>query len=78
MPVLLFYSKSKGLKALALSNFSNHSVNFEGSKYLSIEHAFQAQKYLYSNKPQEINAFTASGQLDPKFAKPAGSKEEQC
>lgn len=77
MPVLLFHSKSKDLKARVLSNFSNHSVNFEGRQYPSIEHAFQAQKYLYSNKPQEINAFTSSGelgQLDPKFAKSAGSK----
>jgi len=77
MAVLLFHSRSKDPKARILSNFSKHSVNFEGNEYPSIEHAFQAQKYLFSNKPQEIYAFTTNGelgQLDPKFAKSAGSK----
>ena len=64
--ILQFHSKSALLKnhqwlpedALRrLSNFSEDSVEYDGNVYSTVEHAFQAQKYKFSNKPELVQMF---------------------
>ena len=80
--VLQFHSKSALLKnhvlppdALRrLSNFSEDSVEFDGNVYPSVEHAFQAQKYMCSNKPELAQMFY-NGKIESAVdAKLAGGK----
>jgi predicted NAD-dependent protein-ADP-ribosyltransferase YbiA (DUF1768 family) len=40
-----------------LSNFSEDSVEYDGNVYSTVEHAFQAQKYKFSNKPELVQMF---------------------
>lgn len=82
--VLIFHSRSKNLgkthdlpcsSLRDLSNFSMHSVEYDGKIYPSLEHAFQALKYLFSNKPEIAPQFEIGGSiLSPQQAKSAGSK----
>lgn len=37
-----------------LSNFSGHDVEYDGKIYPTVEHAFQAQKYLCTEKPEMV------------------------
>lgn len=69
---ILFYSKAKDAEARYLSNFQPSSIVFRGTTFPSVEHAFQAAKFLYSNKPELFN-FVA--QLDSALeAKRYGGK----
>jgi ribA/ribD-fused uncharacterized protein len=81
--VLQFHSKSALLKSSPLpddalrrlSNFSEDPVSYDGHEYPSVEHAYQAQKYLYSNKPEIVSMFYTTGTLKtPAEAKSAGGK----
>ena len=77
--MMQFHSKSALLKdhvlpadALRrLSNFSEDSVEFDENVYPTVEHAFQAQKYMCSNKPELVKMFydgTLKTSLDAKSA----------
>lgn len=58
-----------------LSNFSLDAVEYEGHRYPSVEHAYQAQKYKYSNKPELMADFYIGGKLETAIdAKKAGGK----
>ncbi len=79
---LMFHSKSKDIDAFGLpkdamrrlSNFSMDSVEYDGHVYPSVEHAYQAQKYVCSNKPELVKMFY-DGTLDTaEKAKSAGGK----
>ena len=84
--VLQFHSKAKKLPksdalpedaTYRLSNFSPDSVEYEGRVYPSAEHAYQAQKYKYSNSinPDELMAQFYDGTIvDPAKAKTRGCK----
>lgn len=80
---MIFHSKSKDVKAFGLpkdamrrlSNFSLDSVEYEGHEYPSVEHAYQAQKYNFSNKKEIKEQFYTGGLLKtPVEAKSAGGK----
>ena len=93
---VLFYSKSAAIKPKGdplyghglppdarklLSNFAPLSVQWRGKVYPSVEHAFQAAKYLYSH-PKDAAAAVATqfqqrrtiGQQPAQKAKSAGTK----
>jgi ribA/ribD-fused uncharacterized protein len=80
--VLQFHSKSALLKnhilppdALRrLSNFSEDSVEYDGNVYPTVEHAYQAQKYMCSNKPELVQMFYNGTIQTAKDAKTAGGK----
>lgn len=80
--VLQFHSKSALLKnnvlppdALRrLSNFSEDSVELDSNIYPSVEHAFQAQKYLCSNKPELVIMFYNGTIKTAAEAKTTGGK----
>ncbi|OQS02746.1 hypothetical protein THRCLA_21335 [Thraustotheca clavata] len=75
--VLLFHSRAKDKRGKILSNFSSHAVTVEGETYPTVEHAFQAYKYMYSNNPSFSKVFTTNGNIGkakPEHAKRAGSK----
>ena len=44
-----------------LSNFSNHSVEYKGRVFHTVEHAFQSQKYEISGHPEVVRNFTVEG-----------------
>ena len=48
---LVFYSRSKSYIGKRLSNFKKleEPLKYKGFKFNSIEHAFQASKYLFTN-----------------------------
>jgi ribA/ribD-fused uncharacterized protein len=78
-----FQSNSADLKVFGLpkfamrrlSNFSLDSVEYEGHEYPSVEHAYQAQKYNFSNKRIIKEQFYTGGLLKtPVEAKSAGGK----
>lgn len=81
MQLIQFHSKSalkplNGLPADAcrqLSNFSDNKVEFNGITYKSVEHAFQAQKWYYTDKPDMMNVFV-NNNLTAAQAKSMGSK----
>lgn len=59
----------------SLSNYSAHSVVYKGFTYATVEHAYQAQKYLYSNNPEFMAMFYLGGSIaSPADAKRAGSR----
>ena len=59
-----------------LSNFSLDEVEYEGHRYPSIEHAYQAQKYKYSNKPELMADFYIGGKFNTaNEAKEAGGRK---
>lgn len=70
---ILFYSKSACPTARHLSNFARSPVPFtyRGREFDTIEAAFQAAKYLYSDRPE---LFGEVAGLPPAEAKSAGSK----
>ncbi len=80
--LILFHSKSKeiteyGLPKNAmrlLSNFSMIPVEYESHIYPSVEHAYQAQKYNYSNRPELVSEFYDGTITTPEAAKSAGGK----
>ena len=80
--ILQFHSKSALLKSgplpkdalRSLSNFSEHPVEYDGHEYPSVEHAYQAQKYLCSNKPELARLFYDGSLKTPADAKSAGGK----
>ncbi len=81
--ILQFHSKSALLKnhqwlpadALRrLSNFSEDSVEYDGNVYSTVEHAFQAQKYKCSNKPELVHMFYDGTIKTAAEAKTAGGK----
>ncbi len=82
--MMQFHSKSALIKngilpqdALRrLSNFSEDPVEYEGNSYPSVEHAYQAQKYKCTNKPELAEMFySETGTLKTATeAKTAGSK----
>lgn len=94
--VLQFHSKAKKLPksypnvspkdtlpedaTYRLSNFSPDSVEYDGHVYPTAEHAYQAQKYKYSNtnsntNPEELMEQFYDGTItDPVDAKRKGSK----
>lgn len=81
--LLQFHSKSALLKngdklpptALRdLSNFAYFSVEYDGHKYPTIEHAFQAQKYTCTSKPELVSRFHDGTYDTPEKAKTAGGK----
>jgi len=81
--VVKFYSKSRDIKDLNvgdinwrqyISNFTPSIIYINGKKYPSIEHAFQAGKYILGGFPS--NQFEVNGDIKTaKDAKSAGSKK---
>lgn len=60
-----------------LSNFWPVSIRWRGHSYSSVEHAFQAAKYLLaSDRPEMAIEFMVGGKVgdDPRSAKKAGGK----
>jgi ribA/ribD-fused uncharacterized protein len=57
-----------------LSNFWLSSVVYKDVEFKSVEHAFQAAKYLYSNRPELFAAIANEEFKDPKKAKTLGGK----
>jgi ribA/ribD-fused uncharacterized protein len=62
MPIIQFHSKSKKTEPpftpsamKDLSNFSDHDVMYEGYRYPSVEHAFQALKYSCTGRPELVD-----------------------
>ena len=49
-PVLNFWSNSKNFHSLSNFTFIEEGIEYEGLLYPSIEHAFQAQKYIHSHR----------------------------
>jgi ribA/ribD-fused uncharacterized protein len=85
---LQFYSKSKDAADLGptipahwrkiLSNFWPADVEFEGKTFPSVEHFFQASKYLCSTRPELFEHFCRGGRWgssSPAEAKSKGSKK---
>ena len=76
-----FYSKSKDQDDLGLGipnwrkRLSNFWIYDKTAQFPSIEHEFQAMKYLYSSNPNEINSIQWN-QLTSVEAKRMGSKKE--
>ena len=79
---LIFHSRSKDVTSHGLpkdamrrlSNFSSDPVVFEGNTYPSIEHAYQAQKYICSNRPEIAKHFYDGTIETAEAAKTAGGK----
>lgn len=74
---LQFHSKSAQLKnhvlpLKRLSNFSEDPVTYNGVIYPTVEHAFQAQKYSFTDKPELMQLFTTYATAAE--AKSAGTK----
>jgi ribA/ribD-fused uncharacterized protein len=69
-----FYSKSKDASMRLLSNFSAHSVEYQGVEFPTVEHAFQAQKYrcLLGEHPDLVAAVREAE--TPAVAKTMGGK----
>lgn len=44
-----------------LSNFSDHSVEYGGLVFATVEHAFQSQKYAVSGHPEIVKEFAVNG-----------------
>ena len=83
--IMQFHSKAKMLPAGSifsptamrdLSNFSEFDVEYEGFVYRTVEHAYQALKYLYcSNKPELFEIVREENQKkDALGAKESGGK----
>ncbi len=85
--ILQFYSKSRDVADLGpdivphwrkiLSNFWMFTVTYEGEKFPSVEHFFQASKFKCSNKPEYFADFTINGKYgksDALTVKKKGSK----
>ncbi len=81
--VLQFHSKAKKLPKThvlpedacrRLSNFSEDSVEYEGHVYPSVEHAYQAQKYMCSNHPEYACKFYDGTVVSSIDARKMGSK----
>ena len=49
-PVLNFWSNSKNFHSISNFAFIEEGIEYEGLLYPSIEHAFQAQKYIHSHR----------------------------
>jgi ribA/ribD-fused uncharacterized protein len=84
--IMQFHSKAKLLPADSifsptamrdLSNFSEFDVEYEGFVYRTIEHAYQALKYLYcSNKPELFEIVREENQKkDALGAKESGGRK---
>ena len=73
MSYLLFFSRAKGADEKHLSTFAPCRIEYRGVVFASVEHAFQAAKFLYSTKP-ELFASSAWADMEPSAAKSAGSK----
>jgi ribA/ribD-fused uncharacterized protein len=71
---LQFHSKSAQniLPLKRLSNFSEDPVTYNGVTYPTVEHAFQAQKYSFTDKPELMQLFTTYATAAE--AKSAGTK----
>jgi predicted NAD-dependent protein-ADP-ribosyltransferase YbiA (DUF1768 family) len=65
---LYFYSGAKNATERYLSTFQPASVIYNGVMFPSIEHGFQAAKFLYSSRPDLFESFTAKTSLDAKRA----------
>ena len=80
--ILQFHSKSAKLKnsvlppdaLYRLSNFSEDPVTYNNITYPTVEHAYQAQKYAYSNKPELMKMFYDGSIATAADAKSAGNK----
>ncbi len=83
--IIQFHSKAAPLKnhpyflpddMKKLSNFSEHSVEYEGHIYPTVEHAYQAQKYKYAVplKPELVAMFYDGTLKTPLDAKKAGGR----
>lgn len=80
--MMQFHSKSALLKSgplpqdalRRLSNFSEDPVEYDGNTYPTVEHAYQAQKYLCSNKPELAKLFYDGSLKTALDAKSAGGK----
>ena len=68
---ILFYSKSKSDIGKLLSNFSKSEIEILDVKFKSVENAFQACKFLLTNKPEIFEKLT---NVSPLEAKQMGSK----
>jgi ribA/ribD-fused uncharacterized protein len=73
MKSILFYSRSKSLDARSLSNFHliDGGIKYKDVSFPSVENAFQASKYLYTNS---VHTFLKFSYISPKEAKKLGSK----
>lgn len=73
----MFYSKSKDPKLKYLSNFENIKIEYKGRKYNSVEHGFQAMKYIISERDDIGKLFEIGGkysELSCKEVKKIGSR----
>lgn len=71
MAFVLFFSKAADPDARYLSNFQPARVELDGVVYPSVENAFQAAKYLRSDRPDLAPALA---RMAPAEAKSAGSR----
>ena len=65
---LYFYSGAKNATEKYLSTFQPASVIYNGVTFPSIEHGFQAAKFLFSTRPDLFKSFAAKTSLDAKRA----------
>ena len=71
MDSILFFSRSKTDVGKFLSNFHTSHISHHDTTFNSVENAFQASKYLLSNKPEY---FYHLAQMSPSEARTMGSK----
>lgn len=74
-----FYSKSRDENAKHLSNFTilDPPLIFRQKEFISVEHAFQASKYLFTEKQELFHDFSKSGRWgmdQPSKIKSKGGK----
>lgn len=68
---ILFFSKGKNMSQKILSNFQETPIAYKNVIFPSVENAFQAAKFLYSDHPQMFENVRI---MTPKEAKSFGSK----